>query len=531
MNKLKVGILLLVFTLILSSVCFAKSDIQNIVLSGNDLSWSPYEGASKYRVDIEDGGCITTSANLLDNIAQYADDWRMRTGDYDVGVTALDSSENEISNTYIVQWHYTAAHDPLDKPTGLVWDGLTARWTAVTNAQKYLVYIFEDTNTESKFDIEETHNYHDFSSDSRILVGHSYRFGLFATGEGYPNSDFSGGSASYYVSDPSAEKGDIPNVTLVGNTLSWGQYALTNRFRIELTGYAGVNLTNTYSYDLSNLAEYAGLTSGSYQVKLFAFNSDTGEHLSNDWTGTYNYSASNQQLDTPQNPRWDGKIARWDAVTNADSYILFLFISPNTTSSYTIYPTTNSFDFTNDSRIQEGNTYFFTVKAKGEGYPTSEQSVPSDNLTGDIVLGDLNVSVSSSGVITWDAYEGADDYYYEIGEESDYTYGVRSLDVFEHIPEGTTGNVTVKITAIKNVGGNPVFITNTWQTIINISTKAKGDINGDKVITVEDIRLLIQAYIHPDQIAEADFPIMDMDGDGVISVADIRKLIQLYVKP
>ena len=60
----------------------------------------------------------------------------------------------------------------------------------------------------------------------------------------------------------------------------------------------------------------------------------------------------------------------------------------------------------------------------------------------------------------------------------------------------------------------------------------KGDINGDGIITVDDIRLLIQAYVSFGHVefTDEELAVRDMNGDSIIGVDDIRRLIQAYLK-
>ena len=86
--------------------------------------------------------------------------------------------------------------------------------------------------------------------------------------------------------------------------------------------------------------------------------------------------------------------------------------------------------------------------------------------------------------------------------------------------------------------GNDVTVYNNY---LNMPVRAEfgeyhvfydvGDINKDGIITVADIRLLIQAYVSPSELTEEQMELMDMDGDGIITIGDIRRLIQEYINP
>lgn len=64
---------------------------------------------------------------------------------------------------------------------------------------------------------------------------------------------------------------------------------------------------------------------------------------------------------------------------------------------------------------------------------------------------------------------------------------------------------------------------------IEILNATLGDVNDDGVITVLDIRLMIQAYTSSVPKTRLELARMDMNNDGIITVADIRLLIQKYV--
>ncbi|MBQ9363632.1 MAG: hypothetical protein IJT97_09490, partial [Bacteroidaceae bacterium] len=55
----------------------------------------------------------------------------------------------------------------------------------------------------------------------------------------------------------------------------------------------------------------------------------------------------------------------------------------------------------------------------------------------------------------------------------------------------------------------------------------KGDLDGDGVITVNDISLLIDVYLGV--VTDYDLAVCDMDGDGTITVEDISLLIDIYL--
>ena len=192
------------------------------------------------------------------------------------------------------------------------------------------------------------------------------------------------------------------------------------------------------SYDLTVWTENGlfksetGLTSRSYdlEAELDQFKKDSGGvEVSITPKGIYGsadtahflYCSPYPKLEAPTNLRWNGMVAEWDGVPNANEYDVYLYQA--TGGAYTHWSTTDSsFNFESVSAaanaIQDG--WFFKVKAINvndyrdseynesyrKGYAQGAGVIPETQVGGTT----LNVSVDSSGVLTWDAVSGATSY-------------------------------------------------------------------------------------------------------------------------
>ncbi len=87
---------------------------------------------------------------------------------------------------------------------------------------------------------------------------------------------------------------------------------------------------STFSLDLIDLCRERGCSSGTYSVSVYASQlNPNGGHmeipLTSEWKGTFVYNPA-KTLPTPQNLRWDGDLAKWDAVEGAEFYIVCLYL-------------------------------------------------------------------------------------------------------------------------------------------------------------------------------------------------------------
>lgn len=82
---------------------------------------------------------------------------------------AEDSGNSAISKETQIEYNYESPYPKLEKPTNLVWDGLIAKWDAVTGATKYDLYVYENGSSRpviSKYDLTE--NQFDFTGNKNL---------------------------------------------------------------------------------------------------------------------------------------------------------------------------------------------------------------------------------------------------------------------------------------------------------------------------------------------------------------------------
>ena len=125
-------------------------------------------------------------------------------------------------------------------------------------------------------------------------------------------------------SDPNTDFSIECNSSLVdANSWFWlykldettGEYVLTfDEAGVSICGYIGSGM-NFYEYVLLN-------GSGTYKVKIHVLSGTEYETTPKKFT-------LNGSLEKPTNLRWDGKIARWDAVDGASGYYISLLSNAN----------------------------------------------------------------------------------------------------------------------------------------------------------------------------------------------------------
>lgn len=166
--------------------------------------------------------------------------------------------------------------------------------------------------------------------------------------------------------------GDIQNITISGNSLSWDAYPGAQRYYI-IYGNAGCFTTGT-SVDLKEKMDKQGMANGTYTVKIEAMDTNDGargaQAISSLTVGPdYNYTG-NGPLADPANLTWDGFTARWDAVEHADSYKVTVRRKSDDMVFVDTVTYTNQYKVGGEPIL--GESYQFTVTAQsGHGYSRS----------------------------------------------------------------------------------------------------------------------------------------------------------------
>ena len=207
----------------------------------------------------------------------------------------------------------------------------------------------------------------------------------------------------------SEEKKDIANVQLSEDgVLTWDAYEGATRYWIvfgPVSFEPEGNSANIYQHALSS-----NLTSGTYSISLVACD-DNWKELSNHYYGSFDFTAP-VGLPKVENPRWDGRVARWDPVEGAVGYNVYLMAGDSTLETYYVENDT-MLDFSDSIRLYAHSQYCFKVMAIAEGdAPNGELSDKSAEIEGWFEKHEIqNVTISEDGILTWDPYEGATRYW------------------------------------------------------------------------------------------------------------------------
>ena len=171
------------------------------------------------------------------------------------------------------------------------------------------------------------------------------------------------GTHPAYAAD---KPGDMKNVKIYSGVITWDAYegAVTYCLDFEMGEELldVVECKETY-FDIDSKMEDLKYATGTYTVRLYAWDSDY-EILTNEWTGVYQFNSPYKQLKTPQNVKWSGLTATWDAVKRADKYLVRVYREDD--DDYPIkvfYVTENKWEL-KGSGLKTGRNYAFTVRAE-----------------------------------------------------------------------------------------------------------------------------------------------------------------------
>ncbi len=290
---------------------------------------------------------------------------------------------------------------------------------------------------------------------------------------------------------------------------------------------------NNY-YDFSN-DERLKIPDQPYQFYVTALSNDDNYLRSDNSVlsdAMINGSTELEPLATPINLRWDGLIAKWDPVANADLYYVTLY-EPNMEQVHELVYD-ESKDFSGDTRLQNGIAYQFYVQAFSSIYPKSSVSDLSPKMTmGGFEYTKLeNLHLNEDNDMVWDSYAGAVKYHYTIekadGDVEGYTQnGATSLPLLYYIINSASPLLKLSIYA-EDADGNRISTI----TKANVQIREKGDADLDGDVTIIDVRLILQAYINSNSETQWDdykLHSYDVDNDGLINITDVRIALQKYI--
>ena len=367
------------------SVTYKQTLPAPTVTGGNDaqgrptLKWKAVTGAAKYevyRARSKDGDYIkysTVTGTSYTNTS-YIEDGNT----YYYKVRALDANGTAGAWSSIVSVTYRAASTgTLSAPSvtgGKDSQGRpTLTWKAVTGAAKYEVY--RARSKDGDYIKYSTVTGTSYTNTSYIENGNTYYYKVRAL-----KSDGTAGAWSSVVSVTYKQTLSAPTVT-GGNdaqgrpTLTWN--AVTGAAKYEV--YRARSKDGTYSkYSTTTGTAYTNssyLTSGAtyyYKVRALDANGNAGPYSAVvSVTCRLKLTAPTVTGSTDSQGR---PTLKWNAVTGAAKYEVYRARSKD--GDYIKYSTVTGTSYTNTSYIENGNTYYYKVRALGSDGTAGPDSTP-----------------------------------------------------------------------------------------------------------------------------------------------------------
>ena len=462
------------------SVTYKQTLPAPTVTGGNDaqgrptLKWKAVTGAAKYevyRARSKDGDYIkysTVTGTSYTNTS-YIEDGNT----YYYKVRALDANGTAGAWSSIVSVTYkqtlpapavTGGNDSQGRPT--------LKWNAVSGAAKYEVY--RARSKDGDYIKYSTVTGTSYTNTSYIENGNTYYYKVRALG-----SDGTAGAWSSVVSVTYKQTLSAPTVT-GGNdaqgrpTLKWDKVAGAAKYEvyrarsqngdyIKYSTVTGTSYTNT-SYIESGSTYY-------YKVRALDANGTAGA-----WSSivavTYKQTLSAPSV-TGGNDSQGRPTLKWNTVTGAAKYEVYRARSKD--GDYIKYSTVTGTSYTNTSYIEDGNTYYYKVRAlDANGTAGAWSSIvavtyqPKQTLSAPTVTGGND----SQGrpTLKWNAVSGAAKYevYRARSKDGDYikysTVTGTSYTNTSYIENGNT--YYYKMRALKSDG-----TAGAWSSVVSVTYK------------------------------------------------------------
>ena len=338
------------------------------VTGGNDsqgrptLKWKAVSGAAKYevyRARSKDGDYIkysTVTGTSYTNIS-YIENGNT----YYYKVRALDASGTAGAWSSVVSVTYkqtlpapivTGGNDSQGRPT--------LKWKAVSGAAKYEVYRARSKNGDYiKYSTVTGTSY---TNTSYIEDGNTYYYkvrALDANGTAGPWSDVVAVTCRLGLTAPSVTGGNDSQgrPTLKWNTVTGAAKYEVYRARSRSGEYIKYSTVTGTSYTNTSYIE----NGNTYYYKVRALKSDgTAGAWSSIVSVTYKQTLPAPTV-TGGNDAQGRPTLKWNAVTGAAKYEVYRARSLN--GDYIKYSTVTGTSYTNTSYIEDGNTYYYKVRA------------------------------------------------------------------------------------------------------------------------------------------------------------------------
>ncbi|MCL2846260.1 MAG: hypothetical protein FWE38_01065 [Firmicutes bacterium] len=281
---------------------------------------------------------------------------------------------------------------PLNAPTGLAMNGRVLSWNAVDGAAGYIVMV---NGVARPMVVGTSFNFAD------LEVNTLFQFVVIAIGNGTTNSDSVISAALLYTfAPPTLPRLDtVTGLAMSGTELTWNAVSGAIGYIVFVNGAPRPMVTGT-SFNFADLTY--GVPFGFMVIAVGA----TGEYENSlpSEVFTYTFTAPTlPQLDAPSGLTMEGTTLRWDVVTGAIGYIVFINGTPMAMTD------DNFFDMDHLARNVQ---HYFVIVAIGDGttYSNSPVSSPVFTYTFVLVLPQLNAPTGltmTDRELSWTAVSGA----------------------------------------------------------------------------------------------------------------------------
>ena len=346
----------------------------------------------------------------------------------------------------------------------------TLKWNTVTGAAKYEVYRARSMNGDYiKYSTVTGTSY---TNISYIENGNTYYYkvrALDANGTAGPWSDVVAVTCRLGLTAPSVTGG---NDSQGRPTLKWDKVAGAAKYEVYRSYSQNGNYSKYSTQTSTGYTNSSYLTSGStyyYKVRALDANGTAGP-----WSGVVAVTCRlglTAPIVTGGNDSQGRPTLKWDKVAGAAKYEVYRARSQN--GDYIKYSTVTGTSYTNTSYIEDGNTYYYKVRALGASGTagawssivsvTYKQTLPAPSVTG---------GNDSQGrpTLKWNAVTGAAKYevYRARSKDGDYikysTVTGTSYTNTSYIENGNT--YYYKVRALKSDG-----TAGAWSSVVSVTYK------------------------------------------------------------
>ena len=395
----------------------------NASITNGILTWNDVECAYTYEVHINDCGDFVddNSFNLNRTIDRLIKDGDLEKGSpYTICLVALDDDFDEIA-VWTESYYYESSASPIDEgeiQNVKISNGIIT-WNAYPGAVSYSLWIsgswIEYSFTECSFnlndkidqwirkgEIEKSDSYEievvawdsDDATLARVFVEHKYN------SSANPNDD--------YV---------IKNIKCTNGILTWDAFDGAAEYSIELLdGWYWKSSSNTFNIgdEIDELIRHRDIDkASSYQVEIIARDAE-GCHLA-DSTVTINYesSATPIAIGSIKNAKVSDGILTWDKYDGTNYYCIEIAELNCLSTRENSFQLNHEIDwYIETGDLEKNSSYLIKIIAyDSDSFELAEYSFEYNyNSSASSNIGDLSNVKISKGLLTWDAYAGAEEY-------------------------------------------------------------------------------------------------------------------------